>query len=794
MYDSTLGNFFERPVKLATYAWTVGDPINVTFNPWATFFENPRVSNRICNFNLLRATLHVKVVMTGSNFHYGKALMSYHPLHVYDQFNDLHFPFVKEQNLVNLSQRPHVYLTATGTAGSEMVLPFVAPGNNLSIPGGEWLTMGELSINSFTSLKHANGGNGRVEISIFAWATDVTLSMPTSTPPYNLQPQVGVTEPRYSDEYSGMISGPAGIVEHLSGKLRKVPWIGKYAMATQSIARTIGSTARFFGFSRPTFPEQATPCLAITRPNTVNTNVHDTAIKLTLDCKQETTIDPRVLGLDGTDELAINHIASHESYVHQFTWGTTSPNETVLWSSPVNPMMVRTSTLGFGEFTTGLHMSAMAFAAAPFHYWRGTIVYRFIVVASPYHKGKLTVRYDPRGLVSDEYNVNYLKVIDIEEQMDFEVEVGWANPLPYLEVPRVSDQNTFLPIAEPFSTDRQDYLANPFTNYSNGFLEVAVHNCLTVPTDIVNNDVQVLVTVRAGPDFEVLAPDSTNLDYLSLLEPQSGTTEGDAQTSEGEPNKSNTTLSIAHIGHCPELLAIHDGDPVTSFRQILKRYNLVRTITQPNNNYGLASYTTSDFPHYKGRTTYGVDLMPAELGGVPQPYNSVRTTLLHYVTPAFCCRRGGLRRMYTFPKVTAEWLNAASVTRRLRNTPEGRTYTNVPTAVSDANALRALFQTQLPSGLSGTASTDVALADHLTVELPYHNNRRFSPARRVNWKTPAIGLTSHTLQLYHRQTVDSRHYIQDHVGVAEDFQLHFFIGAPVYFIGTLGDPFPVTMP
>jgi hypothetical protein len=52
--DATLENFFKRPIKTRSYTWNQGDILFENFNPWTDFFENPRVINRITNFNILR--------------------------------------------------------------------------------------------------------------------------------------------------------------------------------------------------------------------------------------------------------------------------------------------------------------------------------------------------------------------------------------------------------------------------------------------------------------------------------------------------------------------------------------------------------------------------------------------------------------------------------------------------------------------------------------------------------------------------------------------------------------------
>lgn len=61
--DATLDNFFKRPLKIHSEEWGTGTDLAFDIDPWALYFNNPRVVNRIANYNLLRAKLHIKVVI-----------------------------------------------------------------------------------------------------------------------------------------------------------------------------------------------------------------------------------------------------------------------------------------------------------------------------------------------------------------------------------------------------------------------------------------------------------------------------------------------------------------------------------------------------------------------------------------------------------------------------------------------------------------------------------------------------------------------------------------------------------
>jgi hypothetical protein len=202
--DVSLQEFFSRPIKIASYSWTVGNSIWHALDPWSLFFQNKRVENRLVNYMLLRAKLHVRILINGNSFYYGRALVSYRPLPGFDQLTTSRSDVFND--IVGESQRPHIYLNPTTNQGGDIICPFIWPSNALRIPSREWAQMGEMIVRSTGPLKHANGATDPITISVFAWAEDVSLSVPTSDQPGALSPQAG------PDEYDGPISRPAAAI------------------------------------------------------------------------------------------------------------------------------------------------------------------------------------------------------------------------------------------------------------------------------------------------------------------------------------------------------------------------------------------------------------------------------------------------------------------------------------------------------------------------------------------------------------------------------------------------------
>jgi hypothetical protein len=203
--DATLQNFFSRPIKIQEYEWDVGANLAEDFNPWTDFFSNQRVIDRLTTFNLLRCKMHLKVVINGNGFHYGRAVLAYNPL---DDEDDLstHDAAVSA-DLVQTTQLPHVYLDPTTSNGGEMILPFYYYQNYLNIPERNWEQMGRCYLRSLNDLKHANGATDQVTISVFAWAEEVTMSVLTSL---DYEPQSGQEIDEANQK--GFISGPASVV------------------------------------------------------------------------------------------------------------------------------------------------------------------------------------------------------------------------------------------------------------------------------------------------------------------------------------------------------------------------------------------------------------------------------------------------------------------------------------------------------------------------------------------------------------------------------------------------------
>lgn len=791
--DSELGNFLKRPIRQSAQSWIVGQPFFYKFNPWTSFCENPFVRDKIKNYELLRMKLHVKTVISGTKFHYGRALVSYNPYTIGDQVT-VERNFIP-QDLISASQKPHFFLNPTKNTGGELCLPFFWPNNYFSISAANYREMGDITISSFGNLLHANGGDDPVTVTTYIWAEDIVLTIPTTSDP-PLQSQSGRRGKKASDsdrastinaqdEYgTGIISKPATAVAKAAGALARLPVIGPYMTATQIGASATSRVAQLFGYSRPNIITDIQQFKPSPTGNLANTDAADGAMKLTLDSKAELTVDSRTVGLDGTDEMGILDYVKRESYLTQFTWSANDAPDSLLWTSRVVPLQLDNVQ---GE----IHMTPLAHMAACFEQWQGSIKFRFQIVKSDFHKGRILARWDPNQFTSAvDYNTNYSRVIDIAETDDFEIVVGWGQAAPWLQC------------GEPYSVGSNFGTTRLLADYaiSNGILELLVLNHLVCPS--VDAPISFNVFVSACDDFKFAGPTNEKLNSfhlfpdrnaraqldLDILESQSGVsnTETGNITESDKPTAPNELMTIASKSTQEDsTYLVYYGDPPCSIRELCKRYAFTRfwyPSAANEESIRINSLRNKNMPYYPGYDPRGID---RGLGG--ETFLTVGpTSFSSWFTPSYAGVRGSYRKKYCFSAPTSR--QTPLVTRLgFRGKNNGASLTNeVSFDASDSVIQKTLTSRFGVESQNGSTATNLGINNTIEVEFPYYRPKRFSAARTI--QAQDLDCNSHTVN-----TIDvnapslvanpSRYSTAfwQYDAVGEDWSLFFFTGVPIYY-------------
>jgi hypothetical protein len=793
--DATLDDFFARPVRIATVRWDVGGPLSGSFHPWELFFNEKHVINRIAKYKLLTAELCVKIVVNGSPFHYGRSIMVYTPFSGYDEFTPQR-PFV-EADLVQASQKPHVYINPSISQGGCMSLPFTWWENTLDITSDSYLQdgvtdfkrMGRLDLHSLVGLKHANGGTDSATIQIYAWAKNVKYSIPTNVDPSNILPQAG-------DEYtgSGVLSRPAMAVSNFLSKV-SAPSIQPYITATVMATKTAAHVASLFGYSKPVMLTSSR-----TQRNTKNnfsvSNMEDDTAKLTLDCKQELSVDPSAYGLGPQDELDIHYIASRESYLSSFRWPVGEPVEQLLWNCVVDPMVPV-------KYLNELHLPAVTFAAMPFSRWRGSMKYRFSIASSAFHRGRLKVVWDPSSTATGEahYNTAYTTIVDMSNTTDFEIVVGWGQSTTYRKMNDIFNlQSSYI------NTERLFYDSNE-QEYGNGTLSVFVVNELAVPMNTIDNDVVINVFVSAGDDFEVAMPTGERVTRLRMSEwdnivPQADSSAPKVDSSTGVPEHPAVAETMGNtIPISDPANLMHFGESIRSFRQLLKRYNRHEAITPfKEEGYTIGSvYHTKvqrpSLPFEPGYTNkadiFQADNVPYRIGVTPnaKPYAYSTMTLMRYLSTGFVGWRGSIRYMVDTGVFGCgcSALGPATVTRYSDCTPQQSAYVmGDQREPAGQGQLASIYDDA--SGQEGFFVQNVEINPTVSFEVPFYSEKRFMPARQFTNFNLAGTQNSPCWKLFlpfRARDINEYSAFTTFVAAGEDFSLGFFVGAPVFYLESI---------
>lgn len=747
--DASLAHFLSRPTRVYSADWTTAGSLFSICYPWAVFTGNAKIVNRLTNFKLIRCNLHIKVVLNGNSFYYGRLMVSYHPLYLMDEYASNETSF---KDSVRPYQMQHILCDPSQSSGGEMVLPFTWDCDYMDVPNinSNTTNIGALNIRTLVPLAMATetAATRPVSVSIYAWAEDVELGGLTSTNASSIIPQSG------SDEYTGgPISRIANTVKAIADPLAASPIVGSYARATSVAAGSVAAVAQLFGYSRPTDVEEPSQMKPKPISNLATTMGPDGSTKLTMDPKQEVSIDPAILGSVVKDELSINRIAGIDSLFAQFQWDFSDGTDTMLYNTMVDPCIYYKDT--------NCYLPACCGVTLPFEYWSGSLEYTFEFVCSAYHRGRVAIVYDPHQTpASYTTNVNYQQIVDISECRKFTVRIGNNQPQALRRRYRPGESDTYLPNGGHGATRITYANITNAGSIGNGTISVFVVNELTSPTNL-GTGITVLMSVRACEDFRVYQP-GTGIYNFSYVIPESGV----------EPIKTKTVESCAKFvvdikGDTTNSPKVYMGEQILSIRSLLKRYTAYRTYeVSPTVDTNLTRFEHCIYPlHY----LYAQETVDSPV------INFVGHTYISYFRCAFATIRGGTRwKIVPLTPPPAGGTTSSIMVMRVDNPVTSQGCTEVVlTAGSSTLPRSGLIAMQKSYG--GTVLTCSSVNPCVEFEVPFYSNRRFlvGPSCQetvTGYYAPGFRVLSSYQALGER--------FQTYVAAAEDFTMAHFIGFP----------------
>jgi len=601
----SLDQYFARPVKIYGGVWPLGEYPRVLLRPWNSWVDSSAVRAKLVTYRFVRAKLHLKFTITGTPYHYGKVLISYQPfdllnetLHAYQELETVEPAGQFNCVRAYLSQAHDLaVMDVQDNQPMEMVLDFVSPKQSWIVGNDEatvitnssifpdFFTAAAVYMRGLNPLRSASGGTSSgVTVAVYAYATDVELALPTSTD----MDIVAQSAPAQKDEYRG-VSSTLSAVSRAAGSLAAVPVIGSFMHTASSVAKAASSVAHFFGFSMPVQLQPSHLVKNMPFDNGATTQGMQTAFKLTVDPKQELTIDPFNAGASSSkDELAVAEIASRWSYIGTASW-TSANTEGIsrLAQIAVTPLLHALDETHLHHFVE--QPTPMEFAAIPFQWWRGSIEVRFEIVCSKFHRGKLWIGFEPNmrqyslvAVKETQLNEQNSALVDIQDCQVYEVRVPWCSEYEWLQT-RISYAGGELPQTAFFANNEAvPFVGSVVDNRTClGMLYVKPFTTLVQP--VADAPVEINVYVRCC-DLQVQGPYDLGLYSIrqNILTPGEVEEEliGDAVAQSALPIVKDILVPTgANSGHASEL---HFGEQIPSFRGLLKRYSTVPGTIQAN--------------------------------------------------------------------------------------------------------------------------------------------------------------------------------------------------------------------
>jgi hypothetical protein len=710
-----LGSYLERPRLIFSYAWAENgaNGLKTDFSPWQLFFANLSMSEKLQGFGLMRAKLHLKFLINGSPFYYGSLMAAYTPLTGWRL--DTAVAGATNVTLVPFSQKPHVWLENQNCSTAEMELPFLFPYPYIDTRLSSNLDkMGRISLIQYAPLLSANGTSStNVDISVYAWASDVKFARPTNLP---------VMQSEFVPDRQ--ISTTATAVANAAGRLGSAPVIGPYARATEMVANGVGKIASAFGFTNVPNVSDVRPMKPVPF-SMASADISEPVTKLTLDAKQETALGAAQHGGRPHDELDIKSFVTRSSFVVGLNWPTTSPPGEALFTSFVTPRM-------FQRSSTQIAHVPMSYLANHFQYWRGSIKFTFKVVRSPYHRGRLQLSWDAAcddlATGASLGNPNTVTTImDLDEQSECSM------VLPYSQARLFLDTGSFLGTGSvQWNTNASP--ASQVSSNANGVINVRVLNRLTAPE--ASSTATILVFVQAGDDFEFAAPkdyivyNTGNNDMMSLSGLTAAVAQSDVQYDDGEVAQTVVPVKPANSVYHQVF-----GERVSSLRQLLHRTSLsfVHTVGTTNTTpgMGVVRMPIKRMPPPPGVYNNGWWFGTTTTG----PGQTVFYTMMHPIVAITSCYIGYKGSVNVTVNVdqanTGTDIDSLSIMRLQDGagltSGERRPNFNVllnNAATPSTNARNAIRI--LDSGATGQALTNTKTNAGLSAQLPYYSGAGFT--------------------------------------------------------------------
>ncbi|AJC98140.1 polyprotein [Thaumetopoea pityocampa iflavirus 1] len=473
---SEMDTLVNRWFRVGTYSWSISLPRNATIKainlPRDAIFQG----NNTCNqpnkipfriHRYWRGDMVVKIHINCNKFQIGQLQCSWY----YQPKADAAFP--TRNNVYTRSGTHHCVISAAPNNEVELRIPYKA----------------------YKSMYHTKiAHNDQRDLPLDLGTLFITVLSPLKT--------TGETSPKCSftvfikfenSEFTGMIAGDIDTPSLREDELEyQMDGVGNLVSAAVPLVEKllVGSSN---DQNRDNPPGNSAPRYLVPTAShswSIGTDIVEPLHNLRLSGRAQTVHPDRDL-----DEMKIDVIKRKYMLCDIFSWSQQHHNGQILWSYSANPLppkdQMHTVTEAGTNTLASYQITPIGFLSSLFQYWRGSIEFRFDIVASQFHSGKILLAYIP--------GVDESTMVTIEQaRASPNIVISLDNAMSYTwRIPYVADR--------PWWPRRYagESVSNNVSSPSKIFAFVLNE---LVMAETVPDSVEILVYMRGGDDMEFAIP------------------------------------------------------------------------------------------------------------------------------------------------------------------------------------------------------------------------------------------------------------------------------------------------
>lgn len=482
---------------------------------------SPMLRAKLDGFTSFRATAVLKLQVNAQPFQCGRLLMAAIPMPgLLGVRKDWILKTTTTTQCVN-----HVQMDIAKQTEVELRIPFVSPFNSYNLINGNY-DWAELVVQVYSGLKQ--GGDVQpVQCLLWGHFEDIVLGAPTSATMkqsrYSGPDDIAVQQSAPKEQKPGLVKS-ARIREAttaLSPVAASIKGAGKNFIAAGSqvvngVTDALSGIAGLFGWSKPIPNSPGISVMIRPSENFTNSDGMDHSHSLSL--MKLANVD-NYNGLVGSnlDEMSFDFIKKIPQYIGNFQYTNKDAYGASLWQSAVAPTYptpwaysIRTNKAT--QLQSFKQPTSLTYAIAPFAYWTGSLVYTFRFVKTDFHSGRVEISFHPFranniGRNDGRHMYVYRVIIDLRENSEASVTIPYISQQPWKKIAVSYD-----PYKEP-QIDANLAVAT-------GLIQVRALTPLMVSSAVATPDIECLIEVRAGDDFQVQCPTSSPFYPYDIVEAQ----------------------------------------------------------------------------------------------------------------------------------------------------------------------------------------------------------------------------------------------------------------------------------